>query len=154
LKRAPYECTPGAAPLSDEVNQKLFSLFPEAHIGQGYGMNTSQTPSYATNHSPGMTETCTVTSIWSIERKRGFSGGAGQLVPGVIARIVKTDRTLGGYNDVGELVVKAPSNALGYYNNAQAYVVSWRFTHPLNKITQQHEGNLRRWVIAMALVGP
>lgn len=81
-----------------------------------------------------MTETCTVTSIWSIERKRGFSGGGGQLVPGVIARIVKTDGTLGGYNDVGELVVKAPSNALGYYNNAQAYVVSWHFTHPLNKI--------------------
>ncbi|KAJ6584758.1 phenylacetyl-CoA ligase [Mycena capillaripes] len=94
----------GAAPLSDEVNEKLFSLFPDAHIGQGYGM----------------TETCTVTSIWSIDRKRGISGGAGRLVPGVIARVVKTDGTLGGYDEVGELVVKAPSNALGYYNNAQA----------------------------------
>ncbi|KAJ7695976.1 phenylacetyl-CoA ligase [Mycena rosella] len=94
----------GAAPLSDEVNEKLFRLFPDAHIGQGYGM----------------TETCTVTSIWPIERKRGISGSAGQLVPGVIARVVKTDGTLGGYNEVGELVVKAPSNALGYYNNPQA----------------------------------
>ncbi|KAJ6557283.1 hypothetical protein DFH09DRAFT_1163610 [Mycena vulgaris] len=94
----------GAAPLSDEVNQKLFKLFPEAHIGQGYGM----------------TETCTVTSIWSIERKRGISGSGGQLIPGVIARVVKSDGTLGSFNEVGELVVKAPSNALGYYKNPQA----------------------------------
>ncbi|KAJ7075879.1 phenylacetyl-CoA ligase [Mycena belliarum] len=94
----------GAAPLSDEVNERLFKLFPDAHIGQGYGM----------------TETCTVISIWSIERKRGISGSAGQLIPGVVARILKSDGTLGGYGDVGELVVKAPSNALGYFNNPQA----------------------------------
>ncbi|KAJ7175464.1 phenylacetyl-CoA ligase [Mycena filopes] len=93
-----------AAPLTDEVNEKLFTLFPDAHIGQGYGM----------------TETCTVTSMWSIERKRGMSGGAGQLLPGVVARVVKTDGTLVGYNEIGELVTKAPSNALGYFNNAQA----------------------------------
>ncbi|KAJ7164651.1 phenylacetyl-CoA ligase [Mycena crocata] len=94
----------GAAPLSDEVNEKLFSLFPDAHIGQGYGM----------------TETCTVTSIWSIERKRGLSGSAGQLIPGIIARVVRPDGSFGGYNEVGELVIKSPSNALGYYNNAPA----------------------------------
>ncbi|KAJ7134409.1 phenylacetyl-CoA ligase [Mycena epipterygia] len=94
----------GAAPLSDEVNEKLFTLFPDAHIGQGYGM----------------TETCTVSSIWAIEQKRGISGGAGQLVPGVIARVVKTDGTLGTYDEVGELVIKSPANALGYHNNAQA----------------------------------
>ncbi|KAJ7645553.1 phenylacetyl-CoA ligase [Mycena polygramma] len=94
----------GAAPLSDEVSEQLFTLFPDAHIGQGYGM----------------TETCTVTSIWSINRKRGISGGAGRLVPGVTACVVKTDGTFGGYNEVGELVVKGPSNALAYYNNEQA----------------------------------
>ncbi|KAJ7212301.1 phenylacetyl-CoA ligase [Mycena pura] len=94
----------GAAPLSDEVNEMLFKLFPDAHIGQAYGM----------------TETCTVTSLWAIERKRGVSGSAGRLLPGVVARVVKSDGTLGGYDEVGELVVKAPSNTLGYYNNAQA----------------------------------
>ncbi|KAJ7935445.1 hypothetical protein B0H13DRAFT_1854115 [Mycena leptocephala] len=106
MRRVPHQRSPGAAPLSDEVNEQLFSLFPDAHIGQGYGM----------------TETCTVTSIWSIERKRGLSGGAGRLIPGVVARIVKTDGTLGGYNEVGELVSKAPSNALCYYNNEQAFI--------------------------------
>ncbi|KAK7048191.1 phenylacetyl-CoA ligase [Favolaschia claudopus] len=121
----------GAAPLSDEVNEMLFRLFPTAHIGQGYGM----------------TETCTVTSIWSIERKRGLSGGAGQLVPGVVARVVKTDGTVGGYNDVGELVVKSPSNALAYYNNHQAtketFVDGWVRTGDEVKITT--DGEL--WII-------
>ncbi|KAJ7459668.1 phenylacetyl-CoA ligase [Mycena latifolia] len=89
------------------VNERLFALFPEAHIGQGYGM----------------TETCTVTSIWSIERKRGISGSqftCGPAHPWSDCSCSKSDGTLGGYNDVGELVVKAPSNALGYYNNPQA----------------------------------
>ncbi|KAF7365396.1 Phenylacetyl-CoA ligase [Mycena venus] len=117
----------GAAPLSDEVNMKLFSLFPDAHIGQGYGM----------------TETCTVTSIWSIERKRGLSGGAGRLIPGVIARVVKTDGSLGGYHDIGELVVKAPSNALGYYNNVKAteetFIDGWVRTGDEVKITPDGE---------------
>jgi 4-coumarate--CoA ligase len=27
----------GAAPLSFELNQQLFELFPDAHIGQAYG---------------------------------------------------------------------------------------------------------------------
>jgi len=28
----------GAAPLSHELNQQLFEMFPAAHIGQAYGM--------------------------------------------------------------------------------------------------------------------
>jgi len=28
----------GAAPLSHELNQQLFEMFPTAHIGQAYGM--------------------------------------------------------------------------------------------------------------------
>ncbi|KAF8208726.1 phenylacetyl-CoA ligase [Mycena galopus ATCC 62051] len=121
----------GAAPLSDEVNEKLFTLLPDAHIGQAYGM----------------TETCTVVSMWGLNRKRGFSGGAGELVPGVTARVIKSDGTLGGYNDVGELVLKAPSNALAYYNNAQAtketFVDGWVRTGDEVKITP--DGQL--WVI-------
>ncbi|KAJ7644293.1 hypothetical protein FB45DRAFT_1053078 [Roridomyces roridus] len=94
----------GAAPLSDEVNQQMFALFPDAQIGQGYGM----------------TETSTVISIWPIESKRGISGSAGQLIPGVVARILKPDGTLGKVGEVGEVTFKAPSNALRYYNNEKA----------------------------------
>ncbi|KAF5345514.1 hypothetical protein D9758_012036 [Tetrapyrgos nigripes] len=96
----------GAAPLSNEVNQQLFSLLPEAHIGQGYGM----------------TETCTASSCWSIESKRGPPGCSGQLMPGVLARILKPDGTYAGYDEPGEVLIYSPSNALGYHNNEQAWV--------------------------------
>ncbi|KAF7291670.1 Phenylacetyl-CoA ligase [Mycena chlorophos] len=94
----------GAAPLTDELNTMLFALFPDAHIGQGYGM----------------TETCTVVTMWPIDMKRGVSGSAGELIPGARIRILKPDGSLGTYNEVGELLVQAPSNALAYHGNAQA----------------------------------
>ncbi|KAF7297833.1 Phenylacetyl-CoA ligase [Mycena kentingensis (nom. inval.)] len=94
----------GAAPVSEELNQMLIDLFPDAHIGQGWGM----------------TETCTVGSIWGIEKKRGVPGSAGQLLPGGVARILKADGTYGGYNEIGELIWKSPSNALRYHNNPEA----------------------------------
>ncbi|KAJ6509014.1 phenylacetyl-CoA ligase [Mycena sanguinolenta] len=121
----------GAAPLSDEVNEQLFALLPDAQIGQAYGM----------------TETCTVVSMWPLNRKRGVSGGAGEFIPGVTVRVQKADGTLGGYNDIGELLVKSPSNALAYYNNVQAtketFVDGWVRTGDEVKITP--DGQL--WVI-------
>jgi 4-coumarate--CoA ligase len=46
--------------------------------------------------------------------------GAGQLIPGVVARVVKEDGSLAGYDEPGELVMKTPSVTLGYYNNEKA----------------------------------
>lgn len=48
--------------------------------------------------------------------------GAGQLIPGTVARVVKVDGSLAGYDEPGELVIKSPSVALGYINNATAFV--------------------------------
>ncbi|KDR82330.1 hypothetical protein GALMADRAFT_237577 [Galerina marginata CBS 339.88] len=94
----------GAAPLSHELNHQLFEMFPNAHIGQAYGM----------------TETCTATTMWSLTQKRGISGGSGQLLPGTVARVVRPDGSLAGFDEAGELIIKTPSVALGYLNNAQA----------------------------------
>jgi acyl-CoA synthetase (AMP-forming)/AMP-acid ligase II len=44
-------------------------------------------------------------------------------LPGIVARVVKEDGSLAGYEEPGELIIKTPSVALGYANNAQAYVV-------------------------------
>ena len=44
------------------------------------------------------------------------------LIPGTVARVVKPDGSLAGYDEPGELVVKSPSVALGYANNEQAYL--------------------------------
>lgn len=53
--------------------------------------------------------------------------GSGQLLPGTVARIVKADGSLAGYDEPGELVIKCPSVALGYANNAAAFVSSLEF---------------------------
>ncbi|KAJ7812607.1 phenylacetyl-CoA ligase [Mycena leptocephala] len=92
-----------AAPLSTDLNQQLISMFPEAHIGQAYGI----------------CDQCTgVVSMWSTRSKRGFNGG--ELVPGVVARVMKPDGTLCGYNEPGELLLKTPAAALGYFGDEEA----------------------------------
>ncbi|EEB94674.1 hypothetical protein MPER_06473, partial [Moniliophthora perniciosa FA553] len=121
----------GAAPLSNEINHQLFQLFPNAHIGQAYGM----------------TETCTATTCWPIEKQRGTSGCAGQLMPGVKARILKPDGTLAGFNESGELLIYSPSNALGYYNNPEAtketFIDGWVRTGDEAKFDE----NMEIWIL-------
>lgn len=94
----------GAAPLSAELVNQLLKVTPNAQIGQGYGM----------------TESCTTLTMYSVDQKIGVPGGAGQMLPGVVARVVKPDGSLAGFNEPGELRVKTPSLALGYWNNEQA----------------------------------
>ncbi|KAJ3935129.1 MAG: phenylacetyl-CoA ligase [Lentinula lateritia] len=121
----------GAAPLSNEVNNQLFNIFPEAHIGQAYGM----------------TETCTSVSAFPISKKRGSAGSAGLLKPGVRARILKEDGTFGTFDEPGELYIWSPSNALGYYNNEQAtretFIDGWVRTGDEAKIDR----NMELWIM-------
>ncbi|KAJ3808435.1 phenylacetyl-CoA ligase [Lentinula aff. lateritia] len=121
----------GAAPLSNEVNNQLFNIFPKAHIGQAYGM----------------TETCTSVSAFPISKKRGNAGSAGLLKPGVRARILKEDGTFGTFDEPGELHIWSPSNALGYYNNEQAtretFIDGWVRTGDEAKIDR----NLELWIM-------
>lgn len=67
-----------------------------------------------------MTETCTTVSLMGGRQKIGTPGAAGQLIPGVIARVVRPDGSLCKEGETGELVVTGPSMALGYLNNEQA----------------------------------
>ena len=53
---------------------------------------------------------------------RSQISGSGVLLPGVVARVVKADGALAGYDEPGELVIKTPSVALGYANNLKACV--------------------------------
>ncbi|KLO20729.1 phenylacetyl-CoA ligase [Schizopora paradoxa] len=94
----------GAAPLSAELTMQLVKVLPNATIGQGYGM----------------TETCTTVSMVPITQHIGKLGSAGQLMPGCVARVIKSDGALAGVGEEGELVVKGPQMALRYSNNEQA----------------------------------
>jgi acyl-CoA synthetase (AMP-forming)/AMP-acid ligase II len=68
----------------------------------------------------GMTETCTTVALTPVSQKQGTFGSAGHLVPGSVAKVVKSDGSLAKFGEPGELVVKGPGNALGYANNAEA----------------------------------
>ena len=94
----------GAAPLSPELTNQVAKLLPQVCVGQGYGM----------------TETSTTVSFPQIEQKICTPGSGGRLVPGVVARVVKPDGSLAGFNEPGHLVVKGPANALRYMNNEEA----------------------------------
>ncbi|KAH8825181.1 phenylacetyl-CoA ligase [Flagelloscypha sp. PMI_526] len=117
----------GAAPLTEELNAQLVERFPQASVGQGYGM----------------TESSTVVSMFSPHRPQGIPGSSGTIVPGVQMRILKEDGTYGGYGDVGELILKSPSLALGYYGNEQAtketFVDGWLRTGDQARIDTDHE---------------
>ncbi|KZO92576.1 acetyl-CoA synthetase-like protein [Calocera viscosa TUFC12733] len=93
-----------AAPLSTEVTGKFKSLLPNVRMGQAFGM----------------TETASLISQFELQ-KESINGSAGTLLPDTIARIVKEDGELAGYDEPGELWVKGPQAAgICYSNNAPA----------------------------------
>lgn len=53
-------------------------------------------------------------------QKIGTIGSSGVLIPGIVARVRKADGSLASEGEQGELVVKGPSMALGYFNNERA----------------------------------
>ena len=48
------------------------------------------------------------------------TSGGGRLLPGIQAQVIKSDGSLARFGERGELVVKGPGKALGYFGNLQA----------------------------------
>uniref|UniRef100_D8PTE7 Acetyl-CoA synthetase-like protein n=1 Tax=Schizophyllum commune (strain H4-8 / FGSC 9210) TaxID=578458 RepID=D8PTE7_SCHCM len=94
----------GAAPLSAELLNQTSKLMPNATVGQGYGL----------------TETSTTISMVPPSQKIGTPGASGMIIDGTTVRILKPDGTYAKEGELGEILVRAPSNALGYLNNEQA----------------------------------
>lgn len=58
---------------------------------------------------------------WPLEQNYSVTpGSGGQLISGWEAKIIKEDGTLGGYDELGELVLRGPSVALRYEGNPAA----------------------------------
>lgn len=49
-----------------------------------------------------------------------FISGGGRLLPGIQAQVIKPDGSPARFGERGELVVKGPGKALGYFGNLQA----------------------------------
>ena len=49
-----------------------------------------------------------------------FTLGGGRLLPGIQAQVIKPDGSSARFGERGELVVKGPGKALGYFGNLQA----------------------------------
>ncbi|KAF9236311.1 hypothetical protein BU15DRAFT_77152 [Melanogaster broomeanus] len=117
----------GGAPLSAELMIQVVKVLPNAQIGQGYGL----------------TESSTCITMFSTDSKLGVPGGVGRIIPGVVAKVVKHDGAVAGYNEPGELIVKTPSLALGYWNNEEAtketFVDGWLHTGDEVIIREDHE---------------
>ncbi|KIL59198.1 hypothetical protein M378DRAFT_188026 [Amanita muscaria Koide BX008] len=118
----------GAAPLSAEITKKLYQMFPDAHIGQAYGM----------------TELYGLLPLdQDAQSNQSLLPGSGVILPGVTVKIRKTDGTYAGYDEEGELIIKTPSVALGYYNAKQAteetFVDGWVKTGDIGKINRDGE---------------
>jgi acyl-CoA synthetase (AMP-forming)/AMP-acid ligase II len=79
---------------------KVMKVLPNAEIGQAYGM----------------TETCTVISLFPPSQRIGTPGSAEVFIPGIRARMVKPDGSLAKSGEHGELYITGPSMALRYYN--------------------------------------
>ncbi|KAF8973603.1 amp dependent CoA ligase [Flammula alnicola] len=106
-------CLSGAAPLGGDLMAQMTTVFPNASIGQGYGL----------------TETSTGISALQNGRKLGTIGSSGELLPGIVAKVVKPDGSLAAEGEPGELLVKGPAMAMGYYENpaatAETFIDGW-----------------------------
>lgn len=58
--------------------------------------------------------------MFPLHQRIGSLGSVGQLIPGTIARVIKDDGSLAGYDEPGELIVKTPSLAMGYLHDEVA----------------------------------
>ncbi|KAJ8080400.1 hypothetical protein PM082_017233 [Marasmius tenuissimus] len=100
--RSVKRITVGAAPVPKELHHLLEEVFPQAHIGQAYGLTEA---------------TCTISMHSS---QKGPPGSAGKILPGIETRVYKEDGSRARAGELGELCVKSPSVALGYLNNEAA----------------------------------
>ncbi len=81
------------------------------------------------------------TAEGQLGRWKSNPDAAGALIPGMEARTIRNDGSEADYNETGELWLKGPNVALGYYGNPQAtketFVDGWVRTGDHFKIDQE-----------------
>ena len=111
----------GGAPIAPELVGKLMDAYPNARVGNGFGL----------------TETSSVSTFLPHEYSRAHADSVGFPAPVVDVAIYEADPASG----VGELLVRGPNIVKGYWNKpaatAEAFVNGWLHTGDMARIDEQ-----------------
>lgn len=113
----------GAAATSAALIEQLMALLPNTGGERSpdvYPFLPFLTVEWLVYQGYGMTEASGAVSMIPVQQKTGTWGSVGQLMPGIRARLLKSDGTYGGPGELGELMVYSPSNALRNVDNEEA----------------------------------
>ncbi|KAG5652306.1 hypothetical protein H0H81_005456 [Sphagnurus paluster] len=121
----------GAAYLPPEMGEKLSTLIPrDATLTEGYGMSEATIAAIVQPY-PGILG----------GKLKHIPGSTGVLLPGMEARIVRDDGTEAEVGEVGELLVRSPNVAMGYWNNDKAtretFVDGWLHSGDKFRVTEE-----------------
>jgi fatty-acyl-CoA synthase len=121
----------GAAPASDTLLREMAATFPGTSILAAFGQ----------------TEMSPVTAMLLGDDATRKLGSVGRVIPTVSARIVDDEMNDVPVGQVGEIVYRAPTLMVGYWNNpkatAEAFAGGW--FHSGDLVRQDEEGYL--WVV-------
>ena len=110
----------GAAPITDSLVRRLADAFPNARLGNGFGL----------------TETAGVAASLPHEEALVHADSVGFAVPVVDLAIHRPDSDSGA----GELLLRGPNVALGYWNNpkatAETFVGRWLHTGDVARVDE------------------
>jgi acyl-CoA synthetase (AMP-forming)/AMP-acid ligase II len=114
-------CSYGGAPMPPDLVAKLMEAFPNARLGNGFGL----------------TECCSVATFLPHEFSKLRPETVGFAAPVVDLKLAEVDLHTG----VGELLIRGPNVSLGYWNNPAAtvetFVDHWLHTGDMARIDEE-----------------
>ena len=114
-------CSYGGAPMPPDLVAKLMEAFPNARLGNGFGL----------------TECCSVATFLPHEYSKRRPETVGFAAPVVDLKLADVDLHTG----VGELLIRGPNVSLGYWNNpeatAETFVDHWLHTGDMARIDDE-----------------